>query len=441
MSTVELTSTTPAAVAAGQPGWIRDMRIEAWKSYMETPLPEKNDILWKHTDPGLFLYPVRDGLCHNENGEAADTKSGKELELSDTFQREFTAGKIGGVIFNNAGRQVSSYLAPDVENSGIIIGDLAGFVNQRSELVMPYLGKLVGSDFGKFEALNAAIWQNGIFIYIPKNVVIEKPIYLMTQISESSRFVGRNIVVVEENAQLNLFHAYLGGTETKSDHMVNIATETFAGRASHFNHLIVQNLNRGSRYYFTHRTQVEHDAQTLAAFASLGAGITKANVGAILTGRGAQCDLKGFIGGHKRQHFDHFTLQDHRAPYTFSNNDFKVMVDGRARSAFRGRIRIKSDAPHSEAYQENKNMLLSEKARVESTPELEINQDEVKCSHGATIGPPDESQMFYLKSRGISDEEAIRLIVEGFMEASIRQVNGKLRDSLRNYVISNLQEN
>ena len=168
MSTVELTSTTPAAVAAGQPGWIRDMRIEAWKSYMEIPLPEKNDILWKHTDPGLFLYPVRDGLCHNENGEAANTESGKELELSDTFQREFTAGKIGGVIFNNAGRQVSSYLAPDVENSGIIIGDLAGFVNQRSELVMPYLGKLVGIDFGKFEALNAAIWQNGIFIYIPK---------------------------------------------------------------------------------------------------------------------------------------------------------------------------------------------------------------------------------------------------------------------------------
>ncbi|MCH8285732.1 SufD family Fe-S cluster assembly protein, partial [candidate division KSB1 bacterium] len=196
----------------------------------------------------------------------------------------------------------------------------------------------------------------------------------------------------------------------------------------------VPNLEAGANYFLTHRSNAENDAKTLTVIASLGSKMTKANFGISLTGRGSESELEGFLLGEKRQHFDHHTIHDHLASNTLSKLNFKVVLKDRASSAYTGKIIIGHEAPFSEAYQENRNLLLSPKCRVDSIPELEINQDEVRCSHGAAMGPPDENQLFYLRSRGIPQSEAIQLIAEGFMEDALQRIPEDLKEHLRNYI-------
>jgi Fe-S cluster assembly protein SufD len=153
--------------------------------------------------------------------------------------------------------------------------------------------------------------------------------------------------------------------------------------------------------------------------------------GVILDGPGARTNVRGFLYGEKRQHFDHHTVLDHRADHTFSDLDFKAVLADRSRSAYTGVIRIPEGAPYSEAYQENRNLLLSDHARAESIPELEISIDEVQCKHGATVGPVDSDQLFYLMSRGIPEIEAIREIVKGFFEPTLRALPEDLAGPMR----------
>jgi Fe-S cluster assembly protein SufD len=168
--------------------------------------------------------------------------------------------------------------------------------------------------------------------------------------------------------------------------------------------------------------------------------VTKADLGSHLEGPGANVELVGFLCGEGKQHFDHHTVHDHRAPHTYSDLDFKVVLKDKARSAYTGLIRIEPDAPQSEAYQENRNLLLTEGAKAESIPELEILTDDVKCTHGATMGNLDPEHLFYLMSRGLSRGEALRLIVGGFIEPTLSRIPEDLRERLRDHVEDRIKE-
>lgn len=415
----------PAVLSFVQPGWLKRMRKEAWEVYQDLPLPDRVTHLWRYTDPSKFVY--------TPNGDAfGETK--KETIFPKTLERDFDAGELSGIVLNDSGSTVTAKLSPELQKAGVLVGNISVFVKEKPGLIEPYIGRIVGAEFGKFEALNLATWQNGIILYIPKRVVVEKPLYVLTKSPEKGNLVSRTIVVVEESAGLALVDEYTGGPVISDSYYINAAAEIFAGKASQLQHLIVQNLNEGARYYFTHRSNVENDAKMLTVVASFGAKITKANLGSNLIGRGSESRLEGFLFGEKRQHFDYLTVHDHSAENTLSNLNFKVVLKDRSRSAYTGRVVINNSAPFSEAYQENRNLLLSPKCRVESIPELEINQDEVRCSHGAATGPPDENQIFYLKSRGIPEHEAVQLIVEGFMEDAMKRIPEALRRRLRKYI-------
>jgi len=435
MALTNIEQPVPETVYSARPEWLKAARLKAWEQYMELPVPGKSDPLWKHTSPEQFLYKPN-GKQHNaEPYEIGDIAFQKKLE------QDFVSGRIGGIVTNRLGQRVSALLPPKLRNSGVIVGDLAEFARTRPKLIEPYFGKMVGGDFGKFESLNFAQWENGIILYVPKGVVIEKPIYLITHVPASGRLTARNLIIVDENALVNVFEILLGGSGVHNGGAVNLVTESWTERASNLKHVMANNVSTGTVVHFTHRSYVGGDAQNLTVFATLGGGVSKNNVGTILGGQGAENILKGFVAAGKRQHADHFSLQDHRAGNTHSSLDFKTVVAGRARTAFRGRISIDKHAPYSEAYQQNKNMILSSKARAVSIPELEIRQDEVRCSHGATVGPPDENQLFYLKSRGIPEDQALKLVVSGFMEESLRKLPDPLSDRLKNMIDQKLEEN
>jgi Fe-S cluster assembly protein SufD len=203
-------------------------------------------------------------------------------------------------------------------------------------------------------------------------------------------------------------------------------------------HVLVQRWEDGTVGHLTQRAIIERDARFLGATAGFGGDVAKLDLGGILAGAGARSELVGVTLPDRRQHLDHHTVHQHTSGNTWSNIDFKAAVAGRARSAYTGLLRIEADAPNSEAYQENRNLLLSERARADTIPELEILTDEVSCSHGATVAPVDREQLFYLQTRGLPADTALRLVVRGFVEPTLCLVPAGLREELEALVDARL---
>jgi len=306
---------------------------------------------------------------------------------------------------------------------------------QACELV----GRAVPVEHGWFEALNAAAFDAGVLVRVPRGMVLEQPLRLVVPAIAGGEALPRILVEVGESAQLTVVEEHLGGG---AGSVTVGVTEILVGQNAHVRHVLVQRWEEGVVGHLTQRALVARDAQYLSATAGLGGTIAKADLGAVITGPGARSELIGVALAEKRQHLDHHTVHCHASGHSWSNIDFKAAVTDRARSAYTGLIRIEKNAPVSEAYQENRNLLLSERARVDTIPELEILTDDVSCSHGATAMPLDPEQIFYLQSRGLPTGEAVRVIVRGFVESTLRLVPEGLREDLEALVearISRLQ--
>jgi Fe-S cluster assembly protein SufD len=265
-----------------------------------------------------------------------------------------------------------------------------------------------------------AIWNNGLFLYVPKNVTIEKPIYMHRH--PTGQFtIQRLLVVIGENAQTTIIDDY--SCHCRGMGMVtNAAVEIFAGDSSNVRYINLQRLGDDSRPYITERAKIGQNANLFSVFGSIGASMAKVNAGTILAGRGANSQMSGLIIGDEKQHFDYHTVQNHQASESFSNLDFRVVLKGKSMSAYTGLIRVEKDTVNCEAYQENRNLLLNKGTKAESIPELEIMTDQVRCTHGATMGPIDPEQVFYLRSRGYSETEAIKAVVNGFVEPTLNKM-------------------
>jgi Fe-S cluster assembly protein SufD len=239
-------------------------------------------------------------------------------------------------------------------------------------------------------------------------VNIEEPIRLLTVVRGDGSFgLVRNLVIVEDGASATIVEEALGAQQGGRDRLSEV-TEIFAAADSEVRYLPLQHLGREVVSHRTVRARLDRQARLLTVIGSFGGGSYKADLGVSLVGPGAESRMVGVCFGDGRGRADHHTVQDHVAGHTTSDIDFRVVLAGKARSAYTGLIRIAKDAPYCEAFQENRNLLLSEQARAESIPELEILTDEVRCKHGATAGPIDQDQLFYLASRGLRPGEATR---------------------------------
>lgn len=416
-------------IAPGEPDWFYRLRKNAWEYYLTSPPPERTSNVWRYTDPSEFQIENPEQLF--DSLPISPNDSPTELKQIDPEHSAFG--------YNTTDLKTYTQMVPNLGYMGVIFKDLYSAIKENRELVEPYFGKLIGSDFGKFEALNMALSNTGLFLYIPSNVVIEKPIYIHRH-PTGKYTISRLLIVMGDNSQATIIDDYACHCMGEGS-IFNSAVELFAGESSNVRYVNIQRLGTDIKTFIAVRSQVGQNTNIKSIYGSTGSLVAKVNAGTILNGRGANSQMYGVIFGDSKQHFDYHTMQHHKSSDSFSNLNFKVVLKDKAKSAYTGLIRIEKDTVNCEAYQENRNLLLNPGTKAESIPELEILTDQVRCTHGATMGPIDPEQVFYLNSRGIDETHAVRMIVTGFMESLMAQVPEDTAKILRELIYTKLEDN
>jgi Fe-S cluster assembly protein SufD len=292
------------------------------------------------------------------------------------------------------------------------------------------LHSLVGWD-EKFAAHNAALWEHGLLVHVPRGVVLEQPLYVrIANAVEGGSLFWRLLVVAEPESRFAVIEEYASASPELSSYS-NAAVEIVVQQAAKVEYVSVQNLSRGTYHFASHHARVERDAELDWVAGGFGSAKGKVRIQNDLAGSGATSRVTGayFVDG--TQHLDYDTFQEHIAPSTTSDFASKGALRDTARAVWRGMIRVEEGAQKTNAYQENRNLLLSKTAHADSIPGLEILANDVRCTHGATLGQVDREQLFYLMTRGLSRSEAERLIVRGFFQDVLDRVELEpVRDAL-----------
>ena len=399
------------ALASSEPEWLRERRLHAWDVYERTPMPSTRLEEWRYTDLSRLLH--LDGMRLAADPHIPDDPSAFPTPVVDAMNEDRDAA---GHLVEVDGHVVHTDLSADLASKGVVLASLHDAIEMRPELVERYLAtEAVPPEEGKFQALNASLWTDGIFLFVPRGVRLELPVRVTRWISGGGTAAfSRTLIVAEEGSQVSYVDEVLSD-DLESQSLVSSAVEVIAGNGAQVQYVSLQRLGRGAFHQSAQRTLASRDATLDTLNVSVGASVARVDLNARLLGPGANSDMLGLYFGDDDQHFDHNTSQDHVADHAASDLLYKGALDDASRSVFRGIIRVHPGAQRTDAYQTNRNLLLSEDARADSLPNLEIEADDVRCSHGATVGQLDEEALFYLMSRGLKKAQAERLVVLGFL--------------------------
>jgi Fe-S cluster assembly protein SufD len=404
----------PAAVerlSLGEPEWLRERRMHAWDVYERTPMPTTRLEEWRYTDLSKKLD--LSALRFSETDAAPDDPEAWPERLRATMEEDREAS---GHIVIIDGHVVHADLEPELEAQGVVLLSLHEAVGRHPELVREHLAtEAVPAEEGKFAALNAALWSDGILLYVPSGVRLDRPVRVTRWLGESGvAYFSRVLIVAEPDSRVSYVDEVVSD-DFETQTLTSTAVEVIARDRSQVQYVAVQRLGSKAFYQSVQRTLAQRDATLDTLNVGLGASVTRVDLNAKLLGAGASSDMLGLYFGDGDQHFDFNTSQDHIEPNTASDLLYKGALDGKSRAVFRGIIRVHKGAQRTDAYQTNRNLLLSPGARADSLPNLEIEADDVKCSHGASVGQLDSEAKFYLMSRGLSGIQAERLVVLGFL--------------------------
>ena len=377
---------------------------EAAARFAELPLPAKTDEAWRFTD--LTGFDPAAFAAEPEPGTIETVSMLPELEVAGWAE---------------------------VSETGINVRALPVVEGVRFEPLDendPRLYSLVGWD-EKFAAHNAAVWKHGLLVHVARGVQLELPLYVRIANSvPGGSLHWRLLVVAEEGSSFTLIEEYASSSPELSAY-TNAVAEVFVGQAAKFEYVSIQNLSRETWHFATHHARVERDAQLDWVAGGFGSKNGKIRIQNDLNGPGATSRVTGAYFADGDQHLDYDTFQEHIAPATESDFAFKGALRESAHAVWRGMIRVEADAQKTNAYQENRNLLLSDTARADSIPGLEIMANDVRCTHGATLGRVNREEVFYLMARGLSRAEAERLIVRGFFQDVLDRIDlAPVRDAL-----------
>jgi Fe-S cluster assembly protein SufD len=430
MTTDTVSRLTLAAIrqrseSRGEPEWLLERRLRAWQLFEMLPMPTRQDEEWRRTDISRLRL---------EDLEPFAPASG---EVESPLRLD---GNNAGLLSQNNSVTIDRSLSDDLAGAGVIFTDLDTAVREYPDLVRAYLStEAVLPDAGKFQALNAAFWSGGVFLYVPSGVEFEIPVRALYGLTApGSALFTHTLIVLEKGARATYIEEY--ASEGIDRQTLNAgAVEVFLKGNSHLTFITLQEWMGQVTDISTQRALMDRDATLDWLVVGMGEGLTKTNIESALRGPGANAQMLGILWGFGRQHTDYHTVQDHVAPHTTSDLLYKSALTDEARSIFSGRIRVDKGAQGTDAYQANRNILLSEKAAAFPSPNLEIEANEVRCTHGATVGKVDQDQLFYLMSRGIPRDVATRIVVEGFYEDVLqREPVSAIRDNLRELIARKL---
>jgi Fe-S cluster assembly protein SufD len=306
---------------------------------------------------------------------------------------------------------------------GVIAGSIAHAFLKHPEIVEKHFSRYSGSGKNGLEALNTAIAQDGIFIYVPDGVEVKTPIQIVNIIRpESNIFIqARNLIILGKNSKLTLVHC--DDSYNMSTGFSNNVTEVFLDENADLNHQKLQNLNNDSTLINTTYFHQERDSRLNYNASSLNGGLIRNSTYAKLDGEGCETNIFGLFLMDKTQHIDNYTFIDHAKPHCNSRKLFKGILDEKASGVFNGHVKVRQDAQKTSALQKNQNILLTDTAKIDTKPFLEIYADDVKCSHGATVGQLDNEALFYLRSRGIDSRNAELLLMYAFAAEIINHIS------------------
>lgn len=381
--------------------WLRELRENAFARFCEVGFPTTRDEDWRFTNVSAIAKTP------------FELASEGKISQKDLEQYRIPGAACELVFVNGRfNRDLSSL---DSLPDGVTINGLAEEISKNSRSLEAHLGRYLNIQRDVFSALNTAFAEDGASVQVRKGTVLQAPIYLLFITTASDKPLmthPRNLVVVEHEAQATIVEDYVSVGESTA--FCNIATELVAGENANVSHYMIEREHHRAFNVSTLRIQQERSANVSSHSVLLGGGLVRNNVHPVLAGEGGECLINGLFIGNGRQHLDNYMLVEHAAPHCGSRQFYNGILDGHAHGVFHGRIVVHKDAQKTDAKQTNRNLLLSDDAQIDTKPQLEIYADDVKCTHGATIGQIEENALFYLRSRGIDEVSARKLLLMAF---------------------------
>lgn len=434
---VVITRTKRAETAVKEFAFTKDMlpagqalasyRASAWEAFKRLALPVNTEEAWRRTDihalsADKFKLPALGAF--------------KDLPpVRPDLLTPLVAGQHGGqIVLLPGGSKID--LDEKLAQKGVVFTDLNTAAEQHPDLLAKMIGKTVNVEEGKFAALAGAFAQTGIVLYVPKGLKIEEPLHsVLWGPGADLAHVSHLLVLVDEGASVTYIHESASPDEpgVNSLHAGIVEIQVMRGASLRFVEL--QSWGRHVWNFSHERVRVERDGNLDWIFGAIGSRLTKNFSELDLAGEGSTGRMSGFYFTDGDQHLDHDTQQNHFAAHTTSDLLFKGALKGKSRSVWQGMIYVAKDAQKTDGYQANRNLVLSDQARADSIPGLEILADDVRCTHGATVGKLEEEPLFYLESRGIPQAEAEKLMVEGFFDPIFQRIPFEgVRDRFQQYI-------
>lgn len=395
-----------------EPVWMREFRLQAWQVYESLPMPTTMDEAWRRTD-------IR-RLKLDEIGPSLNGKVGNG-DVPAHLSRQLTEDKAGGVYVEIDGHLTKYELSDELKEQGILFCDMHTAVRDYGDLVRRYfMTQAVQVQDGKFAALHAAFWRGGTFLYVPKNVVAAAPFHSSLWATEGKTF-AHTLVVLEQGAEAILIDEYASNAGTQPA-LHNGAIELILQDNANLIYVSLQDFATNVWQLNHERARVGRDAKLDWVSSVMGSRLAKLFQTVELDGQGAWARMSGLFFADKRQHLDLDTQQNHNAAHTTSDLLYKGALKDNSRTVWQGMIKALPHSQKTDGFQANRNLILDREARADSIPGLEIQADDVRCTHASTVGRLDEAEIFYLMSRGIDRKTATQMAVQGFFDPVMQRI-------------------
>jgi Fe-S cluster assembly protein SufD len=417
--------------SASGPSWLEELREAGIASFEALGFPSHKNEAWKFTS----VEPISSQSFVHANGAA------RSLDANEILSRSFVDAESCRLVFIN-GVYAPEFSRTQDLPAGVRVQSLAKMVRQNDDFLSAHLGRYARHQHDAFAALNTAFVEDGAVIIVPERCRFTQPVYLVFASVAGERQVmshPRILILLGAASEAKIVESYIG--LNSGTYFCNALTELIGGRDSLIEHYRLQQEGDAGLHVGTLEAELERGCQLTAHGVTLSGSLVRNNVHVVLDGEGAACVLNGLYLGDKRQHIDNYTEIEHAKPRASSLELYKGILDGSSHGVFNGKIIVHKDAQKSDARQTNKNLLLSANAAVNTKPQLEIYADDVKCSHGSTIGQLDADALFYLRTRGLGLEEARSILSFAFASDVVARIKiDSLRQRLDDYLVARFRK-
>lgn len=406
-----------------EPSWVLERRLDAWKWFESMDLPREKDEPWRYTDFRRLRFNLEDFVPVDLSSATEDTKAQQELREAEGERSGYVVQRDSGTVFTELDEGLAA--------KGVILSSLDRAIKEHPDLVQEHLFSQIHPETGYFRALHAAFFSGGTFLYVPKGVHIDSPIETQVWIDTGGAMVSpHSLVIVEEGVNVEYFSRLRSG-KFEEQSFSNAAVETVIGQGSNVKTVTLQEFGPQIWHFETQKAAIGAKVDSRHLLITLGGRFSREEIETNMSGERADVEMLAVYFAEQGQHFDFRTLQDHAAPNCRSDLLYKGALKDESRTVYSGMIRVEQDAAGTDAYQANRNLVLSDHAKADSKPELEILNNDVRCTHGVSVSQINPEEVFYFETRGIPKGDAERLIVDGFFEEVVARIEiDEIRDEL-----------